>query len=69
MYLMQNSLSFFYSKTLIKVYNEYEGWERISRKLIKRSFKEWLANFVKVRDPRHYRCTICHKTLSLPTAG
>ena len=30
------------------------------------SFKEW---FKKVSDPRQFRCTVCHKTLSLSTAG
>ena len=30
------------------------------------SFKEWLK---KVSDPRQYRCTVCHKTLSLSTTG
>ena len=30
------------------------------------SFKEWVKNF---SDPRQYRCTVCHKNLSLSAAG
>lgn len=41
--------------------------EENSRRLVKRPIsKEWAK---KVSDSRQYRCTVCHKTLFLSTAG